>query len=1358
MTQDTIRFAQFNASLNRNTEGQLVADLSTLDNSQAKAIAEIIQRTNPDVISIQEFDYYADDPTKAVDLFRKNYLQVSQNGADPVEYPYFYIAPSNTGISSGYDLNNDGKIVTTPGESGYGDDAFGFGNFPGQYGMLVLSKYPIDTDNVRTFQNFLWKDMPNSLLSTIALPNSDTPWYSQQEQEVLRLSSKSHWDVPIEVNGQIIHALVSHPTPPVFDGQEDRNGKRNHDEIRFWSDYITPGAGDYIYDDNGNYGGLTKQSAFVILGDQNADPNDGDSYNYAIRQLLENRYVNTSVTPNSLGGSEQALLDGRNNTTHISDPAYDTADFNDNNPGNIRADYVLPSKNLAIQDAKVFWPTTNDPLYRLVGDRQNANTTPSSDHSLVWADLTMTKASLIKYSSLPADTYADGPPSGQNDGNGKVISGNGRTGPFPGQPVQGFSGVQFADSDSYWFLSDNGFGGQTNSADYLLRVYKIDPDFKTVDNGSGNAQWTDYIQLSDPNNLIPWQIVNETTTDRFLTGADFDPESIVLAEDGTIWIGEEFGPYLLHFDSNGVLIDAPVSTPNIYPVNTLNGQDPIVIGHRGGAPGIRPEHTIGDLGGNLVASNNLGAEFGADFLEPDLVVTKDGVLIVRHEPVLASVKTDANGNIIYDENGKPVILEATTNVANFEKFSDRLTTKVLDGQTITGWFAEDFTLAEIKELRAIERIPNIRPDSAKYDGYFQIPTLEEYINFIKEYEAQTGIKLGIYPETKHPTYFAQEGKFLDGTPINYNTSQILIDTLIANNFVDPDRIFIQSFEVSNLVELENEIMPDAGVDIPLVQLIDSSGSPYDYTYQGIGKTYTDLITPDGLTEVATYAEGIGPSKRLIVPAKTVDRNGDGQPDDINGDGQISDADRYLEEPTTLVYDAHQAGLLVHPYTFRSDSYYLSPDYKGNPQLEYEQFIRLGVDGYFTDFADDGVIARDKIIADYVASPQNPGVENNEAIANLSGSRGFEAISYSPDHKTLYPILEGYVTGDPTDALRVYKFDVATKTFSNDLVGYYQLSDPSHAIGDATPINDHEFLIIERDNLSGDNAKFKKVFKVDISQTNAQGYLYKEEVVDLLNIADPNDLNGDGNNVFTFPFQTIENILVLDKNTILLANDNNYPFNATRNASQPDNDEFIVLELSNPLDLDPRLGTPKSTIYGTPGDDYFDDYLYDPNTDNAALYPDLFIGDNQKLFTGDGNDIVDVSIFGSNNQIDTGNDDDIVLAGTKNLINTGSGNDELYVGVGGGQNIVTGGEGSDEFWIVTDETDLPAKPNTITDFNITEKDVIGFANISFTYESLGSDWTTRQEGDNTIISVYGQDVAVLLGIQATSLTQSNFAFA
>jgi hypothetical protein len=550
-------------------------------------------------------------------------------------------------------------------------------------------------------------------------------------------------------------------------------------------------------------------------------------------------------------------------------------------------------------------------------------------------------------------------------------------------------------------------------------------------------------------------------------------------------------------------------------------------------------------------------------------------------------------------------------------------------------------------------------------------------------------------------------------------------------------------------------MPDAGVDIPLVQLIDGSGAPYDYVYEGIDKTYADLITPEGLTEITSYAEGIGPSKRLIVPAKTVDENGDGQPDDINGDGKISDADRYLEEPTTLVYDAHQAGLLVHPYTFRSDEFYLSPDYNGNPELEYEQFIRLGVDGYFSDFVDDGVAAKDKITADDVTSPQNPGVEEDEAIANLARSRGFEAMSYSPDRQTLYPILEGYVAGDPTDSRRVYEFDVATKSFSDDLVGYYQVDDPSYAIGDATPINDTEFLIIERDEKSGAEAEFKKVFKVDISRTNEQGYLYKEEVIDLLNIADPNDLNGDGSDVFTFPFLTIEDILVLDENTVLLANDNNYPFNAIRDASQPDNDEFIVVELPTPLDLDPRLGTPKvaskppQTVFGTPGDDYFDSAVPDSKQ---------FVGDKQLLFTGSGDDIVDVGQTGSSNKINTGTGNDIVLAGTNNRINGGPGDDQFYVGAGEGENTISGGKGADQFWIVTDATDLPAMPNTITDFNSAEKDVIGFANASFAYESLGSDWTTRQEGDHTIVGVDGQDVAMLLGIQANNLTQANFAFA
>jgi 3-phytase len=183
VTTNTIRFSQFNASLNRNAQGQLVSDLSTPENAQAKAVAEIIQRNNPDVLLINEFDY----SPEAVQLFWQNYLALSQNGATPVDYPYFYIAPSNTGIASGFDLNNNGTAVTTPGEPGYGDDAFGFGNFSGQFGMLLLSKYPIDTANIRTFQNFLWKDMPNALLPDDPTTPQANDWYSDEELAVLRL-------------------------------------------------------------------------------------------------------------------------------------------------------------------------------------------------------------------------------------------------------------------------------------------------------------------------------------------------------------------------------------------------------------------------------------------------------------------------------------------------------------------------------------------------------------------------------------------------------------------------------------------------------------------------------------------------------------------------------------------------------------------------------------------------------------------------------------------------------------------------------------------------------------------------------------------------------------------------------------------------------------------------------------------------------------------------------------------------------------------------------------------------------------------------------------------------------------------
>jgi Endonuclease/Exonuclease/phosphatase family len=369
------RFATFNASLNRAAEGELVADLSTPDDVQAQAVAEVIQRVRPDVLLINEFDF--DAQGLAARLFQRNYLSVGHHGAAPLHYRYRFVAPSNTGIPSGFDLDNSGTV-------GGPNDAFGFGAYPGQFGMAVFSRYPILRHQVRTFQRFLWKDMPGALLPDDPATPAPADWYSPQELAAFRLSSKSHWDLPVLVGGKVIHTLVSHPTPPVFDGPEDRNGTRNHDEIRLWSDYVLPSRSGYLYDDQGRRGGLKPGARFVIMGDQNADPFDGDSVAQAAQQLLENSRVNTSLTPTSPGGPEQAVLQGGANLTHRGDPAFDTADFLDvPGPGNLRVDYVLPSKNLRILDGGVFWPLSSDPLFRLVG----VFPFPTSDHRLVWVDL-----------------------------------------------------------------------------------------------------------------------------------------------------------------------------------------------------------------------------------------------------------------------------------------------------------------------------------------------------------------------------------------------------------------------------------------------------------------------------------------------------------------------------------------------------------------------------------------------------------------------------------------------------------------------------------------------------------------------------------------------------------------------------------------------------------------------------------------------------------------------------------------------------------------------------------------------------------------------------------------------------------
>lgn len=368
----TLRVATFNTSLSRDTEGQLLKDLQSGQDQQIKNIAEIIQRTAPDVILLNEFDY---DPTgTSYALFQEKYLGVDQNGAKAVQYPHVFFAPSNTGVTSGKDLDNNGKIDG-------GNDAFGFGKFPGHYGMVVLSKFPLDSNKIRTFQNFLWKNMPDAMLPDNPKTPAPKDWYAADELDVLRLSSKSHWDIPVIVKDKVVHILASHPTPPVFDGPEDKNGTRNHDEIRFWVDYLTPGKNDYITDDKGNTKGLEANEAFVLLGDLNADPQDGDSTQNPIKKLLSVPSIVADVIPESKGGEESAKVQGKTNLEHKGNPKHDTGDFSEP-PGNLRVDYVLPSKNFKIKASGVFWPDSTDPLYRLVNDYKQ-----SSDHRLVWLDL-----------------------------------------------------------------------------------------------------------------------------------------------------------------------------------------------------------------------------------------------------------------------------------------------------------------------------------------------------------------------------------------------------------------------------------------------------------------------------------------------------------------------------------------------------------------------------------------------------------------------------------------------------------------------------------------------------------------------------------------------------------------------------------------------------------------------------------------------------------------------------------------------------------------------------------------------------------------------------------------------------------
>ncbi|WP_230531261.1 glycerophosphodiester phosphodiesterase [Microvirga roseola] len=376
--------------------------------------------------------------------------------------------------------------------------------------------------------------------------------------------------------------------------------------------------------------------------------------------------------------------------------------------------------------------------------------------------------------------------------------------------------------------------------------------------------------------------------------------------------------------SAAILVSLPALTgPAVAQEKTLTGERTTIVAHRG-ASGYLPEHTL--------EGYKLAIEMGADFIEPDLVVTKDGVLIARHEPMLSG----------------------TTNVADLPEFASRKTTRRVDGVDTTDWFAGDFTLDEIKQLRAKQAMAD--RDQSK-NGQFQIPALEEVISLVKQEAAARGRTIGIAPETKHSTFHAALG-----LPIEDR----LVDVLKKAGWTGKDApVVIQSFETANLKYLNTKI------DVRLAQLVDGAdvdkdgnmvleapyAQPYDFVVVGDQRTNKDLLTKEGLAEVKTYADIVAPWKPYILASKQVDKNNDGKPDDLNNDGAIDERDRVLAAPSSVVKDAHAAGLQVFTWTFRSEPKRLTSDFEGDPAAEYKAFYALGVDGLFSDFTDHAVKAR-----------------------------------------------------------------------------------------------------------------------------------------------------------------------------------------------------------------------------------------------------------------------------------------------------------------------------------------------------------------------------------------------------------------
>ncbi|ART81182.1 hypothetical protein CBP12_10755 [Oceanisphaera avium] len=368
MQQDKVRVATFNVALARNKRRQLARELAS-GLQQARNLAHILQQVRPDIVLLNEFDHQGEEA--GLLLFCQEYVA---QGAQALHYPFYYLVPSNTGVLAPLALQGS-DVPTLP------RDGLGFGHFPGQYAMVILSRFPFLIEQSRSFQHFLWKDMPSARLPSTA----EGAYYAQSVLDILPLSSKNHLDLPVQLpNGTLLHLLASHPTPPIDEGDERRNSCRNHDELRLWHDYIRPSKSDYLYDDKGKRGGLAPSHPFIILGDLNADPRDGDGFRSAINHLLSEPLLNQAVTkghlqPKARGGYGLKLRHARSGSPKVWTHSQ-----------GLRLDYVLPSSELKVTATGVYWPLPNEQDSELFWNKRGwPARKASSDHRLVWLDIAL---------------------------------------------------------------------------------------------------------------------------------------------------------------------------------------------------------------------------------------------------------------------------------------------------------------------------------------------------------------------------------------------------------------------------------------------------------------------------------------------------------------------------------------------------------------------------------------------------------------------------------------------------------------------------------------------------------------------------------------------------------------------------------------------------------------------------------------------------------------------------------------------------------------------------------------------------------------------------------------------------------